>query len=89
MHFNMAKVKKTDLKAIQNRNRVNFSRRLKLILENENRSTSNNYQNQNFDTHDSNQEQKNNETIASTERLRRWVLKYNISKRAVSDLMNI
>lgn len=85
----MARVKKSDLKAMQNRNRVNFSRRWKSILKNENKPTSNNDRNWNFDLHNSNQEQKSNETFASTERLRRWAIKYNISKRAVSDLLKI
>lgn len=84
----MAKIKKIDLKAVQNKNRVNFHRRWKSILKNE-QQNQNNSQNQNSERHDSNQEHHENETTSSNDRLRRRAMKYNISKRAISDLLTI
>lgn len=81
----MAKIKKNPLKNIQNRDRVNFHRRWRSILKNENCSVDNR-SNMDQSVNSGNQ---SNEKTASTERLRRWALKYNISKRAVSDLLKI
>lgn len=84
----MAKVKKNSLKVNQVRNRVQFHRRWRSILERENRLT-NVTDRQNKNQEKLNQEHQSNETMTSKERLRRWALKYNISKRAVSDLLTI
>lgn len=83
--LNMAKVNKSDFKAVQNRNRVNLHRRWKRIVNNESRSI-NNIENRSFN---SNQNQSDNGTISLAEQLRRWALQYNISKRAVSALLAI
>lgn len=87
----MAKIKRTDLKATQIRNRVNFRRRWKSILENENQTTNNatGQTNSSANPNSANQERQRNEKFSSTEHLRRWAIKYNISKRAVSDLLKI
>lgn len=89
----MAKInKQKSLNKIQNRNRVNFHRRWKYILKNESSLIDNDgadRSNQRINQSESNQENQSNEKMASTERLRRWALKYNISKRAVSDLLKI
>lgn len=81
----MAKIRKLDLKSAQNRNRVNFHRRCKVILENENRSSNN----ANINQDNLNQERDQNDNASSAEYLRRWAVKHNISKRAVSDLLKI
>lgn len=81
----MAKVKNIPMKKSQSRDRVYFHRRFKYILENENRST--NRTDDSLNQRISYQENQSNEKTASTERLRQWALKYNISKRAVSDLL--
>lgn len=86
----MAKVSNPKLKVIQNRNRVNFCRKWKSILKNENKSISFGHQSRNSNLHDSNHERRSDEKfIASSERLRHWAIKYNISKCAVSDLLKI
>lgn len=89
--LNMAKIIKSQLKAVQNRNRVNLHRRVRAIVENENQSmneiTGN--QNQSFNQDNSNHERQEHENIALNERLRRWALQYNISKRAVTELLKI
>lgn len=87
----MAKINKKELKAAQNRNRVNFHRRLKFILKNENDSVDNvaDRSNVNLNKRESNYGNQSNEKSASTERLRHWALEYNISKRAVSELLKI
>lgn len=79
----MSKVKKSTQKAINNRNRVNFHRRWKSIVNQGNLVTNNN--------NDFNQDNNSNvvQNNSSSQRLRRWALNYNISKRAVSDLLNI
>lgn len=86
----MAKINKKSLKAVQNRNRVNFHRRWKLITNNEarliNGLTSPNKTNS---MREESKQSINNELNGSKEMLRNWALKYNISKRAVSDLLKI
>lgn len=87
----MANCRKSDFKAVQNRNRVNFHRRWKLIVERENQSSNDAtaFPNPNINQENSNEEYQQNENIAASERLRRWALEYNISKRAVSALLKI
>lgn len=86
----MARAEKKSRNANQVRNRVKFHRRLRSILERENQLTNVNcHQNKNIDQEKLKQERTENETIASNERLRRWALKYNISKRAISELLTI
>lgn len=87
----MAKINRTDLKATQSRYRVNFRRRWKSILENENRTTNSatGQTNSSTNQNNSNQERQQNEKFSSAEHLRRWAIKYNISKGAVSDLLKI
>lgn len=84
----MAKVRKNSLKAIQNRNRVKLHRNLKLILNSENRLVGTNFK-KTDSTREKSEPEINNEKIGSKERLRLWALKYNISKRAVSELLKI
>lgn len=76
---------------MQNRNRVNFHRKWKHILERENQSSNDAtaFPNPNINQENSNEERQRNETIGASESLRRWALKHNISKRAVSDLLKI
>lgn len=78
---------KKGLKVIQNRNRVNLHRRMRTILEHENRSMNGVIGQQN--PNDSNQVRQNHDNIASIERLRRWATEFNISKRAISELLKI
>lgn len=86
----MARAEKKSRNANQVRNRVKFHRRLRSILERENQLTNVNcHQNKNIDQEELKQERTENETMASNERLRRWALKYNISKRAISELLTI
>lgn len=86
----MAKIKKNSLKAIQNRERVNFHRRWKFIVNNETRVIKEKRSPENTNsTHEESKQHTNNEINGSKERLRNWALKYNISKRAVSDLLKI
>lgn len=86
----MSKVKKNSLKAVQNRNRVNFHRRVQFILKNEiglvNKITSPKISNS---SREEPKQRADTETIGSRERLRNWALKYNISKQAVSDLLKM
>lgn len=81
----MAKIEKNLLKSTQNRKRVDFHRRVKAILDYEKRNNNCDI-NQNLN---SSQECKEKKVLGSNEQLRRWALKYNISKRAVSDLLKI
>lgn len=84
----MAKINKKSLKAVQNRNRVNLHRRWKSIVNNDARfinTSPKKIKSINVES----KERINNEIIGSEERLRNWALKYNISKRAVSDLLKI
>lgn len=87
----MAKIEKSSLKSVQNRKRVDFHRRVRAILSYENRPVNNGAEtNSKQNSRDnSNQEQKEDVVLSLSERLRRWALKYNISKRAVSDLLKI
>lgn len=86
----MARHNKRSLKANQGRNRVRFHRRWKSILNRENHSINiNGRQNDNFDQERLNQQRQEDGIMASNERLRRWALEYNISKRAISALLAI
>lgn len=85
----MSKVKKNSLKAVQNRNRVNFHRRWKLLINNE-AQLMNTISKKAGPVHEESKKDNNdNVVIGSKVRLRNWALKYNISKRAVSDLLKI
>lgn len=86
----MAKVKRHSLKADQVRKRVQFHRRWRSILERDNQSINVACrQNNKIDQEKLNHQRDENETMASNECLRRWALKYNISKRAISELLTI
>lgn len=87
----MAKIKKDILKATQNRNRVYFHRRWKSIVNHENQSKNNiaNSPRQSENQKNLSQEHQENGNMESKERLRRWALEYNISKRAISALLKI
>lgn len=87
----MAKVKKNNPKAIRNRERVNFHRKWKTILREEFQTINRpNHQNQNANvTSERDEGKKEEEKVDSREQLRRWALKYNVSKRAVSELLII
>lgn len=88
----MAKVKKNTLKAIQNRNRVKFHRKWKLIVSNELRSLvniSSNVQSGHENKKATNEQKEINDELSGQEKLRRWALKYNIAKHAISDLLKI
>lgn len=81
----MAKIEKNLLKSTQNRKRVDFHRRVRAILDYEKRNNDSDI-NQNLN---SSKKCKENKVLGSNEQLRRWALKYNISKRAVSDLLKL
>lgn len=90
----MAKVKKDSIKAIQNRNRVNFHRRCKSILNNDNELINTIARKsilvREEETQSESENESDNEHIQSTEeKLRSWVFKHNITKSAVSDLLKI
>lgn len=95
----MGKVKRVNNKAKQNSDRVKLNRDWKSIMFKENQSNQNvNHSNDflfNASTSSSSfQAQQNTHTNLSDvsdvrERLRRWALKYNISKCAVIDLLKI
>lgn len=80
----MAKTKQNSLKATKNRDRVNFHRKWKKIAAIENRSI-----NLICNVQSQTSNQKKEETLASNEKLRQWATKYNISKRAISELLKI
>lgn len=86
----MAKINKKSLKTVQNRDRVNLHRRWKFIVNNETRVirelTSPEKTNS---AHEEPKLHTKNEMNGSKDILRNWALKYNISKRAVSDLLKI
>lgn len=82
----MVKVKKMDEKVERNRNRVNFHRKWKSIFD---RNFTGPQEQQIGQDNSRHHERQQNENMASKERLRQWALKYNISKRAVSDLLKI
>lgn len=85
----MARAKKSQ-NVNQVRNRVQFHRRWRSILKRRNESiNSERSQNNYIDEQKMNKQRHENQTMASNERLRRWALKYNISKRAVSELLTI
>lgn len=65
--------------------------RWKMILENEIRTSNNatDKPNGNNNQNNSNQGREQNENGSSSEQLRRWAVNYNVSKRAVSDLLKI
>lgn len=83
----MSKVNKKTLKATQNRERVNFHRRWKFIASNGLNNIS--PRKTNSPVHEESKQSTKSDVIGSKERLRKWALKYNISKRAVSDLLTI
>lgn len=87
----MTKIKKDSLKATQNRNRVYFHRRWRSIVNHENRPVNDIADTQRRITNQENVNQVNqdNGNLESKERLRRWAIKYNISKRAISELLKI
>lgn len=85
----MAKVNKNLMKKNQIRDRVSFHRKLKDILDNENYSVDRANDSSNQGVSYQENQPNDNDNKASTERLRQWALKYNISKRAVSDLLKI
>lgn len=86
----MAGAKKNSRNVNQARNRMQFHRRWRSILNRENRSVNvERRPNENIHQENLNQECHENKNMASNERLRRWALKYNISKRAVSELLTI
>lgn len=66
----MSKIKKNTLKAVQNRNRVNFHRRWRSILNHENQSTHDVTDNQSQSSAQNNPNQAN-ENIGSKECLQR------------------
>lgn len=81
----MGKITKNTLKAIQNRNRVALHRAWTSIQNSD--------RNQHSIVFSNSSTSENNSTDFQTthirESLRRWVLKFNISKRAVNDLLNL
>lgn len=86
----MAKIKKNSLKSIQTRNRVQFHRKVRSILVRNNSLRNDAGRGQEtVDQEKLNREQSASEYVASSERLRCWAIKYNISKRAVSELLTI
>lgn len=81
----MAKIQKNTLKAKQNRNRVNLHRAWKSIYISDQRNSS-------VNQHSNSNQQDNRTDIRGPhlqESLRRWALNFNISKRAVNDLLKI
>lgn len=81
------KINKNSLKAIQTRNRVNFHRRWKSILNYENQSKNkNSVDGERVDVNFNDQEQAK---MGANEQLIRWALKYNVAKHAVSELLKI
>lgn len=89
LRITMAKVNKTTLKATKNRDRVNFHRRFKNIFNNEVRQINQICNVQSVNQVHSKPEEQTEINASSKEKLRRWATKYNISKRAVSDLLKI
>lgn len=85
----MAKVKKTSLKAVRNRERVSFHRRWRAIAFNESQSINRNPNFQNVNHESLRQDEQKQTFFNSNEKLRRWAIQYNISKRAVSELLKI
>lgn len=88
----MAKIMKNTIKAKQNRNRVNLHRAWKSIINTDqiNREVNHRpslFSNLNAPEHQINTNDSQNAQIR--ESLRRWALRFNISKRAVSDLLKI
>lgn len=86
----MSKIKQRVQKAKQNRDRVTFHRRWRSILKTK-RSVnySDNRQNHNVHQDDSSRKHEANKSLGARECLRRWALKYNISKIAVTDLLKV
>lgn len=72
----MSKIKKNNIKAIQNRNRVKLHRAWKSIVENDNRNEAN-----------CSSEPERQDGLH--ESLRRWALEYNITRRALNALLKI
>lgn len=86
----MAKIMKNTLKAKQNRNRVSLHRAWNSIRNSNQMSSEINQQPSIF--LNPNESQSNTTEFQNThvrESLRRWALKFNISKRAVNDLLKI
>lgn len=94
----MAKVKKNTVRAKQNRVRVNLNREWKSIMHKEEQSnhnsnnlrdiTSNVYSSASTSGINDKTDSPNNE-FGIRESLRRWALKFNISKCAVTELLKI
>lgn len=77
----MAKIKKSNIKAEQNRNRVKLHRAWKSISEN--KSDSLNFMNR------SNVPEIQDDISGIREALRKWALEYNITRRALNALLKI
>lgn len=88
----MARIKKTNSKAKLNRSRVQFHREWKSILNKQNQNDQNSADSSNLPSNSNSNFsafQSNNGSDIQQENLRRWALKYNISKCAVSNLLTI
>lgn len=82
----MGRIKKKSVRAKKSCNRVRFHRDVNKILQSPSTSNQNKYENI------SSEEEKNKKShpdICFQEKLRRWSLKYNISKRAINELLII